>query len=59
MLVEPLRGPALGDDREDADALFRHVVEDAEVIYPQTILRLADSTQLLDAALALLLWFVP
>ena len=48
----------LGDDREDVNLWLRDVVENAEVVHAEAILRLAEAAKMLDAGLALFAWCV-
>ena len=50
MSFKPLRCSVLGDDGEHADGFARDVVENADLLDPEAVLGLADSTQSLDAA---------
>src|SRR5918994_6700057 len=55
---EPGRRFSFRDDREDFDGFRRDVIENADLPNPEPILRLAQATQALDAALAAPGWLI-
>ncbi len=58
MLFEPFVGQMLGDDREEVNFWLGDVVENAKIVHAEPILRLAETTEMLDAGLALFAWLV-
>ena len=52
LFVKPRLGVGFRDDREDLDLRFSNVIEHPDMVDAQSILRLTETTQSLDAALA-------
>jgi hypothetical protein len=52
VLGEPVRGFGFRDDREDLDSFARDVIKHPHFPNPETILRLAQTPQPFDPALA-------
>ena len=59
MLFEPFVGQVLGDDCEDVNLRFGHVVVNAEVVHAEAILRLPETPEPLAASLAFFAWLMP